>query len=62
MDAIAKIEEAIQRYVRDERLPSVAAGSVDVNHRKKTSAAADDGPTALQYLAGIMILGASAGA
>ena len=47
---------------RDERLTSVAAGSVDVNHRKKTSAAADDGPTALQYLAGIMILGASAGA
>mmetsp|Transcript_2215 Transcript_2215/g.6452 ORF Transcript_2215/g.6452 Transcript_2215/m.6452 type:complete len:103 (+) Transcript_2215:93-401(+) len=46
-----------------ERLPSVAAGSVGVN-RKKTSAtttAADDGPTAIQHLAGILIVGASAG-
>ena len=46
----------------DERLPSVAAGGDGVHHRETTSAAADDGPTALQYLAGILILGASAGA
>lgn len=45
----------------DERESSAAAGMTPPS-RTKTSATTTDGPTPLQYLAGIMIVGASAGA
>ena len=46
---------------QDERESFSAAGMTPPS-RTKTSATTTDGPTALQYLAGILIVGASAGA